>query len=213
MKTNRIWLLGTAIVVIAVLALGYLLGISPKLTELAAGEASLTTVTAQNAQEQAKLLSLQKEFENIDELQDQLDELQAAIPADVSLPDFIRQLNELAATTQVRIDSITTGPPEAYITPGVPGTILDADRNVVPLPAAPASLITVNFSIKVSGPAGSIQNFTEGLQKGKRLFLARGLVINSVIVSATEDAEASTSFDGEIQGLAYVLEVPAAPAS
>ena len=213
MKTNRIWLLGTAIVVIAVLALGYLLGISPKLTELAAGEASLTTVTAQNAQEQAKLLSLREQFENIDELQDQLDELQAAIPADVSLPDFIRQLNELAATTQVRIDSITTGTPEAYITPAVPGTMLDADRNVVPLPAAPASLITVNFSIKVSGPAGSIQNFTEGLQKGKRLFLARGLVINSVIAAATEDAEASTSYEGEIQGLAYVLEVPAAPAS
>jgi len=213
MKSNRLWLVGTAIVVIAVLALGYLLGISPKLTELAAGEASLTAVRAQNAQEQAKLLSLQEQFENIDELQEQLDELQAAIPSDVSLPDFIRQLNELAATTQVRIDSITTGLPEAYITPEVPGTMLDADRNVVPLPAAPASLITVNFSIKVSGPAGSIQNFTEGLQKGKRLFLARGLVINSVIVSATEDAEASTSFEGEIQGLAYVLEVPAAPAS
>ena len=213
MKSNRLWAVGTAIVVVAVLALGYLLGISPRLAELARSEASLAAVTAQNAQEQAKLLSLQKEFENIDELQEQLDELQAAIPADVSLPDFIRQLNELAASTQVKIESITTGLPEAYVAPAVPGTMLDADGNVVPLPTAPANLITINIVIKVSGPAGSIQNFTEGLQTGERLFLVKGLVINAVKTPATEDAEASTSFEGEVQGFAFVLEVPEAPAS
>lgn len=217
MKSNRIWILGTAVVVVAVLALGYLLGISPKLTELAAAEAQLQAVRAQNAQHQADLTALREEFEHIDELRDQLDELETAIPSHLGLPDFIRQLNTLAAATGVTIDSIDTGQPQTYNPPAVPGTMLDEDGNVVELPPAPANLLTVNILIKVKGSALGVQLFNDGLQKGERLFLVTGFVVKAlgeVAPSDDEDAPPPPTFEGEVEGLAYVLEQPdAAPAS
>jgi hypothetical protein len=208
MNSNRIWAFGTAVVVVAVVALGYILGISPKLAEVAASEASLQAVRAQNAQHQAELISLREQFEHIDELEAQLEDLQVAIPADVGLPEFIRQLNTLAASTHVRIVSISAGLPTTFAGPQVPGTMLNDDGEVVPLPDAPPNLITIGFTIKLTGPAGAIQNFTDGLQKGDRLFFVRGVVINAVETKASEGVEASTSFEGEVDGYAFALELP-----
>lgn len=217
MRSNRLWGIGTAIVIVAVLALGWVLGVSPKLNELAGVTASLDAVNAQNQQHQLELAALEAQFENIDELRDELADLQAAVPSDVGLPDFIRQLNTLAAATGVAIDSISTSDPGAYSVPAVPGTTVDAEGNVVALPAAPANLVTINTVIKIKGTPSAILLFVKGLQSGDRLFFISELAIGEPTAPAAtegEDEAAAVEISTtEITGLTFVLEVPEAPAS
>lgn len=212
MKSNRLWAIGTAIVIVGVLALGWVLGISPKVAELSSVTGSLDAVKVQNQQHQLELTALQEQFENIDNLRAELAELQAAIPADVGLPDFIRQLNTLAAASGVTIDSISTSDPTNYSMPATPGTTVDAEGNVVPLPAAPANLITVNIVLKVKGSPSAILLFTRGLQEGERLFFVSDLVINKA--ADPEEGDGPALSPAEITGLTFVLAAPAeAPAS
>lgn len=212
MKSNRLWAVGTAIAIVAVLALGWVLGISPKLAELASVTASLSGVQAQNQQHQADLTRLQQQFEAIDELRAELDELKAAIPDDVDLPDFIRQLNTLAAESGVAIDSITTASPAAYSVPSTPGTTVDEEGNEVPLPAAPANLVTVSMTIKVTGAPKAILLFAQGLENGERLFFVGDLVLSEPKKAKDEEGGAVTS-TGEISGLTFILTSAPAPAS
>ena len=216
MKSIRPWAFGAAIVVIAVVALGWVLGISPKLGEVAAGNEALAAVNAENAQHQADLITLQEQFENIDVLREQLDALQAGVPADVGLPDFIRQVNTLAAVSGVTIPKLTTSDAAAFTAPTSIGTMLDAEGNVVQLPAAPANLITVNIVISITGSWSGILKFSEGLQEGERLFLVTDLGLAPNPGGPTPEGEVAPppSFKGEITGLAYVLPLTeAAPAS
>lgn len=199
MATNRLWIAGTAIVVIAAVALGWVLGISPKLAEAAAADATRASVEAANTIRLQELAALKAQFEGIEDIRDQLDALQQEIPVDADLPDFIRQLNTMAAKVGVTIDSISPGEPTQWTRPSTPLT--DENGNPLDMTGVPDTFVMIPIIIKVTGTYGQILAFNQALQTGERLFL-----VGTLVAVSTGDSEADQlKSAGEVDGLIFVL--------
>jgi len=210
MNSIRLWAIGTVVVVIAVVALGWFVGIQPLLTQTATAQSNADAVDAVNAQEQAKLLQLKEEYENIDEIRAEVEEAQLSIPASAGLSAFILQVNSLAAATGVVVSDIATGEGVLYVLPEG-ATILDETGEPIPAPAAPENFVYVPLSIKISGPYASVLSFVKGLQSGERLFM-----VSDVALAAEAGAEPDpkskepvvATFGADITGQIYVLVDP-----
>ena len=200
MGANRLWIAGTAILVVGVLALGWMLGISPKLAEAAAADKTRATVDAANLVSLQELAALKEQFEGIEDIRDELDELQKSVPVDGDIPDFIRQLNTLGATYGVAIDSISTGDATAWTPPAVPP--LDADGNPVDFSVVPAGFAIMPISVSITGGYAQILAFTQALQHGQRLFLSTDLTVTT----STVDDEGNAVFKGTVAGAIFVLQ-------
>lgn len=77
---TRIWTFSAVIAVIAIIALGWFLGISPKLAEAARFEAERIVVAGQNDLNRVTLAALQEDFDNLDDFRDQLEEIETEFP-------------------------------------------------------------------------------------------------------------------------------------
>lgn len=112
---NRLWVLCTFIVVAAVVAMGWLIGVSPKLDEASANKDELSMVEMQNTVHQANLARIKKEYEQLDSLKAQLASLRQQLPASDDLSTFIGELHALEQKSKVTITSITTGDGQPYV--------------------------------------------------------------------------------------------------
>lgn len=191
MNGNRLIAIVLGMLTVGVLALGWLLGVAPKLAEAAASDTERTLVEAQNANSEAELIALADEFERIDELRDELDELAVAIPSDHGLEDFLDELAAAAAASGVTIDSVTTGeavPPTATAPEAEASAQTDAA-------VGPDGLLSIAVSIGVSGPMSAVLGFSELVQTMPRLTLISTLSAND---------EAGTT-RGSLTGALYVI--------
>lgn len=233
MDKNRIWLLGSVIAMVAVVTLGFLLGVQPHLKTMAAARAESAAVEAANLTQTATLDALKRDFADIDEVRKELEPLNVSVPTGSEMPTFVNQLSELAARTQVTIAGITVADAVAYapVVPApveVPASVDDetaidetAATEAAPAEVSPVAtpgmppivdpLITeetfasLGVEITIRGDYDRVLSFVDGLQSGGRLFLVSGIST----VAATE--EGSVGVDATISGLVYVL-APAAGA-
>lgn len=191
MNGNRLISIVLAMLTAGVLALGWVLGVSPKLAEASTSDTERQLVEAQNAGYQAQLVQLAADFEEIDALRDELTALAVSIPGSHGLEDFLDQLATAAAATGVTLDSVTTSeaaPPTASAETaqtgaGEPGT-------------APADgTLSIPLTISVSGPMPAVLAFSELLQRSPRLTMISSL-------SATDEAGTTR---GTLIGAIYVL--------
>jgi Tfp pilus assembly protein PilO len=210
MKDNRLWQIGTALVVVVVIALGWVLGISPKFAEIADSDSKTKQVQAENAQHQVELAALKKQAENRGELEAELAALESSVPPTTNVQEFLLQLNQLASTNNTSISTITTGTPSTYAP--------DAESSVKPRAVVDqANFVLVPFQIKFTGSYQNLLNFTAGVQSGERLFLANAVAYARKAGKSTVDAfgnsvPGSVSYEGEIDGYIFVLVDPNAPA-
>lgn len=191
MNGNRLIAIVLGMLTVGVLALGWLLGVAPKLAEAAASDTERTLVEAQNAASEAELIALADEFERIDDLRDELDELAVAIPSEHGLEDFLDELAAAAAASGVTIDSVTTGeaaPPTSTAPEAETSTQTDAA-------VGPDGLLAIPLSIGVSGPMPAVLGFSELVQTMPRLTLISTLSAND---------EAGTT-RGSLTGALYVI--------
>ena len=131
MNSTRIWSVGAALLITVILALGWLLGISPKLAEAQLADAALLETQAVNAGHELRLAEIKEQFEGLDELKEELDELQTALPSGADLPDLLDELDALGRANQVSYDNFTASEAQAYLAPA-PGTAAP------PVPTVPA---------------------------------------------------------------------------
>ena len=111
---NRLWILGTAIVCIAVIALGWFLGVTPKLAEGADADIQTTDVDSQNAIFSAELDAIKLENENLPALKSQLAELRVGLPAETQQSEFLAEVNAAAARAGVDVDTASFSEPQPY---------------------------------------------------------------------------------------------------
>jgi Tfp pilus assembly protein PilO len=215
MDKNRLWVIGSVLVMVIVIALGWVVGVQPQLTATAAAHAQLAEVEQTNAAHEASLAKLKKDFTGIDALKQQLDSLSKSVPFGTNVPAYVDQLDALATASQVTLKSLTVADAVAYtpvapVAPTVqaaasgaaaPATPTPAPTPTetaapVPAPGAPpvtnAKITADNFAslavtISISGTYGNVLNFVNGLQTGPRLFLVTGLT-----TAAAADAAATT---------------------
>ena len=240
MDKNRLWVIGSVLVMAAILALGLVLGIQPQLKSASEARAERLVVETTNAEQSLALAQLKMDYARIDEVRSELAPLTRSVPAGTEMPAFINQLSELAGQSQVSLAMITVTEPQAYAEVAAPvaeAPVADvaaegaADDAAVaaPVAAAPVStagvppvvdarITAANFAslslqISIKGDYSRVLDFVNGLQTGSRLFLVSNITTTTL---STEGATVETApvnagtVDATITGLAYVLVPDAA---
>jgi len=203
--TTKWWLVGAILVIVLVVSAGFTLGVSPKLDELSASRATRTAALAQNEVYELQLAALQREFDSLETVQNELAVLREAIPEGAALPAFVGQLEAIAGRTSVTLTEFSSADALPYA-PVVPdATVPDATVPDATVPDAPSALVTTdNFvavpvTISVTGSFDAVLQFLEGLQNGQRLMTVTSFS------SGTPSADAPGRVTGQIAGIVYVL--------
>lgn len=206
MISSRIWIAGTAIVVVAVIALGWFLGIAPQLDAAAKSASETASVEAANATHEQELLALQKQFEEIGSLRKELAAASSSIPSTASLPDFILQVNSIAKKVGVEVTTLNTGEAALFVPPE------DAPKDGPASLVQPERFILVPITVKAVGSFSDILKFSDGLQSGDRLFFVEKFSAARKDAAAPVEGEVAaptgTVFEGEMSGYIYVLLSP-----
>ena len=203
---NKFWFLIAGVVGVAVLAMGWFLGLSPKLDEMSAANEQRASVEAQNRLHEAKLAELKKEFQQIGTLKAQLADAQASLPPGDELATFLGELHSLEASSGVVLTSFTAGDGENYVAAAGAGSKspLVTEKNFIAIP----------ITLTVQGTRPQVIAFLSDLQYGKRLFLVIKVSVAQSKDSAPKSAGAvvaSNVYDGNVSGFVYVLVDPSAP--
>ena len=234
MDKNRIWIIGSVVVMVAVLVMGLLLGIQPQLAAVASANDARVAVEASNNGQASVLARLKTDFAGIDALKAELVPLQASVPSGTQMPGFVTQLDALAGTTSVTLTGVTVAeampyvPPVALADTGTTGASAgtSAAKAAGTMPLTNAQITATTFaslavSITVTGSYAHALDFVNGLQSGQRLYLVTGLTTAPLTGTAgtagspTAPAGSATkaiAADGvtaTITGLVYVLVPPA----
>lgn len=232
MDKNRLWVIGAVLVIGAIVVLGWVLGISPKLTEVRTAQADRETTVAQNAVYEAQIETLKKQFEGIDALKDDLSDIQRAVPMAAEIPSFVAELNAVAETSQVAITGFTQNDAQAY-DPALlvvaepidtePSEPSEPSPTPTPAPSSgtdtaevpavggvdpritPTNFVAIPISITVGAPYTNVLDFISGIQHGSRL-----VMVNAV---STSVPALDGTVTGTITALVYVLLDPDAAAS
>lgn len=174
--TSRIWTLATVFVMILVVALGWFLGISPKLADAARFDAERRSVEAQNDVARATIAQLEADFENIDELRKQIEELRDEFPTDAAYDSAVEELLATLLAAGLTLQNVGINEPApttaATLAEGetAPEPEIDGD-GVLPT----GSLLRISVSVTVNGPLASTLAFIEALQTSPRFsIVSRG---------------------------------------
>lgn len=165
---DRLWLLGGAIGVVVLLAVGWLLLISPANAE-ADGYREQTEVS------EVQLIALHKRLGELKEQQAKLPTYQAelrrfqqALPADTGIPEFLRQLEAAGDAVGAEVSNINVG---------VPAQETGAGLTAFSLP----------ITVTVDGAIGDMSPFLDQLQQVQ----PRAVLVQSANLAAGEGAEKS----------------------
>lgn len=214
MNTNsstRLWIIGSMLLVAVIVAMGWFLGVSPKLAEAAIAGQQQSEAEAQNVVHEREIAVIKKQFDQLPVLKSQLAVLRTAVPDKNGMSAFIDELHAIEQQNQVSMTDFKAGDGKPY-TPVKSTTSTASITN--PL-ITPENFVAIPVSVTVSGDNGNIMRFVDGVQTGDRLFLVTSLKLNrdkATTAPAAKSAPAA-AFKAEIAGFVYVvLDTPATPA-
>lgn len=174
---------------VGIVALGWVLGIEPRLTEARLADDERAGVQELNVSYERTLGTLRELDEDLPALTKQRDELRAALPTDAEVSTLLGQLNALAAENSVALNSITAGVPAAFELAepvAAPAPVpVEGDEPVAGEPAAevapataiPANFVSVPITVIAKGDAAKVLEFVESVQYGTRLFYVDALTV------------------------------------
>lgn len=225
MDKNRMWIIGSVVVMVAVIALGFLLGIQPQLAAVATANDARVAVEAANSGQAAVLAKLKSDFAGIDDLKAKLVPLQASVPSGTEMPRFVTQLDALAGSTSVTLSGMTVADAVPYAAPvalaatGTADATAGTSTSTTPLTNAQITATTfasLAVQITVTGSYAHALDFISGLQSGQRLYLVTGITTSPVaeaVATGTTKATVPGDITATITGLVYVLVPPATAAT
>ena len=186
MKRNQI-LIGVA-ALLAIVLVWYFVLYAPLGDDLDSAQAQKTEEQKKTDSLQADLARLQSQQKNGTQQQALLRKLDAAVPEQPDLAEFIIQANEIADQSGISFLSIAPTPPAA-------GT---------------AGASVINLTISIQGSFFQLQDYLRLLEKLERLVIVDGLTISSSGGSSSSDTtgastDASTSSSGDGTTLSVTL--------
>jgi Tfp pilus assembly protein PilO len=205
-NASRLWGFGAILVIVALVGGTWFIGISPQLAAAAAANDSRETVKMQNAKHQITLAELEKQFGELDELRDELEQLRKAVPATAALPDMLRELHSLAAANGVAVSSVTVADPSTYAP--IENTTEDPELAAALATVSTGAFLVIPIDVGVTGLYQNVMAFIAGLQHGERLFLVHDINLSSGVMST--DSEVEVSVSGQVFVLLDVAPAPLA---
>lgn len=113
-NSSRFWYLVGAALAVGILVLGWFLGAAPLMAQAAASGTNRMIVAQQNQAQREALASMQRQYKNLDELKAEMARLQISVPGTDGSDTFIDQVQALAGSTDISINSITVGEAQPY---------------------------------------------------------------------------------------------------
>ena len=219
MNQDRLWTIGGIAAIAIVIVMGWFLGISPVVAQVATANSNVAQLNQQNSTNVAKLASLKSQFANIGQLDDTLSLLRQSIPEDANISAFIAEINALCAKYNVQLTSVTVNDAVVYAAPvaatppastndtstpsptptPAPATTGGTDTTTTPAAPSGGGLVLVPVTVTVAGAFGDVMGFTKDMQAGERLYL-----VNQISVSTT-DSSAGKTFTGVLTGTVFAL--------
>ena len=179
-----IWRIATALVVVVVVALGWFLGISPQLTRASVAADQLKDVQATNAQHEAELAALKKQFATLPEIEAELDGLRESLPAVPSFAEFMSDLSSIEARTNAQVIGYSTEPSIPYA-----ATEEATNKGEVSTSVTGENFMAIPMSFEVGGTYAQNLDFVSRVQTNSRLFLITDINVSEVKVpTAAEGA-------------------------
>jgi Tfp pilus assembly protein PilO len=214
MTDMRKWSAGSVVLIVAILAAGWFLLISPKHHTTSDLKSKVTAQESDNARLQAKLQELQAQQQDLPKQQAQLAELKTRIPDNPALPSLIRDLTAAARKVGVSIDSMTPSTPVAAVAAS-PTAAVES-----PATAAPPSstvLFAVPLGLSITGSYFELEQYLNKLEGLQRSFLVSGFTLSpsAATGAATTGASSdttSTQLTVAIVGRVFLTQ-PAPPAA
>ncbi len=180
-----------AVLVIAILVVGWFGLVAPQIATASANSAQAAAVEQGNTERSIALQQFATQNKQLPALRKKLAHLQEAIPATSQLDVFLGELNSLASASGVTIDGITPGEALPYSASTSTSTSTStgtgssaasaATPTPTPVPTAPTTtttpttsatgLYTIAVTITVAGTQSQVVAFSKALQSGSRLFL------------------------------------------
>lgn len=198
---NRLWILGAALLVVVIVAMGWFLGVSPKLSEAGTADQQRAAAEAKNVIHEKEVATIKKQYEQLPELKSQLTALREALPTNDDLSTFLGELHQKEQSNGVVLTSFVASDAKPYAPVVKPATDVSTTNPLV----TPENFVAIPIELDVVGAQANIMNFIEGVQIGERLFLVTEL--------AVEQDEIKTAYSAKIKGFVYVvLDKPATPA-
>lgn len=206
MSVTRKWSFLAAVLVLAILAAGWFLLVSPKRSEAAALAKRTVREEDANARLLQQLAVLKAQQADLPEQRAQLAVMRKQIPNNPALPTLIRDLTAAGRKAGVSIDTMAPAVPVAVVVPvtapvattsedststGTTGTSESSDATVATTPAPPA-LFQVPLTLDVSGSYFELEQYVNKLEGFKRSFLVSGFTL----ASATGGSAASGGATG-----------------
>ncbi|WP_394552997.1 hypothetical protein ACDF64_01400 [Agromyces sp. MMS24-JH15] len=205
MNRNRIIQLVLVVGMIAIVALGFVLGIQPQLAMQASADGQRATVEAGNTAQAATLAALEEDAANTTDLESQWAAASKSIPDGTGIPEYLREVDAVAAANGVRVTGLTIADAAPY---QVQTATVDAGGSAeptatVPQPLQDSRITAGNFAyfavdLQVTGSYEQVLGFVNGLQAGDRLMLVTNL-------TTTKNAGDPNLVDATVSGLIYSL--------
>ncbi len=194
------WVIGTAVLVAALLAASWFLLVSPAFAQAAETNTTAEQVEADNALREQRISILAEQFANIETYRSELATLRASVPTDDDLAAYLRELTAAAEAHAVTLLSVTPSTPAAFVvaapepaaTPAAEGATGAADDAAATQPAATApsavadGTVSIPLTLSVVGTFDNVRAFLATLQTGTQ----RLLVVESVSGASQPDAAA-----------------------
>jgi len=198
MNATRLWTFGAVVVIAAILVLGWLIGAAPLLQQAGAADSDRTAVETQNLAQRAALETMKADFERLDEVQAELAELQASVPAEEQADYFARGVEQAALRHGVRPTSVVVG--ELPFLGGATGEepLALSGTGGVATSTPAGTVYALPVTIGLEGTGLDIMATLRDLQALPRLFLVTGVTVTSAEV----DGELPT---GTISGYIFIL--------
>jgi hypothetical protein len=206
-SNNRLWILVAGMLAVAVIALGWFLGISPKLAEASTASDQREGIEATNEQYRQETDQLKSDFENLAPLKAELAEMVGQLPANANYSAFLDEVDALASAESVDVANVSFGAPAVLPVEGaaaaetVPAPADGEATNAVPS----GSVITIPTTLTITGSFGDLRAMIGKLQTGDRLFLISGLDFSETGATDVAADASSGGYSVGVTGLLYVL--------
>ena len=234
MDRNRIKMIVAALSGVAVLALGFLLGVQPQLSSASAAAEQRATVETQNESLRATLAQLVSENDQLSTLTADRDTRRASVPDAADMPELIRQLDEMADAAGVPVTSFTAADAVSYEMPASaaapvadaataegaePTEGADASATAPAEAAGPtapttftdpavtaANFSTIAVTVDIAGSYDQALDFVDRLQTGPRLFLVTTITSSDPEEASGDEAGAAEGQAWTVGGLVFVMQ-------
>lgn len=188
-STSRLTTLVAVVVIVAILAATWFVGIAPRLGEIAKADDDRETIELQNEAHEATLRGLEELAEREDELNDDLEALRASIPDDVELSTILRRLDGVAESTGTTIKVLSMVGPEPFapLDPAVEAEAGAGTSNAITDPEYVAALgsvtaenfYTIALTFEVIGDYAQTMAAVEQVQLSERFTLVTDVVFKA----------------------------------